>query len=283
MSRLAVSTPRDASRRAKSPAIFFASTDFEIIDLMLKHAGFAGYDILFGQGGMVLAYTRPVAQSDHQRDRRQPAAPRHRLRRSLSDPPLGPRHADRGAVEALHDIVKTGKVRYIGEDQRLTDKLLTELPGILNWAIVGWRRLTERGYFRQPQSALDAVQPLEDLSSPIGAFLRERCVIAAGHTVKINRLFKAWTLWCTEQGRDHSRHGAKLRPQPQSSHTRAQGNAASGRPRTLALLSGDWAEMSDWHAMARVLKYCRPSITDSSIRDYPFLHRRSIPRVAYND
>ena len=39
---------------------------------------------------------RPVAQGDHERDRRQPAAARHRLRRPLPDPPLGRRHADRG-------------------------------------------------------------------------------------------------------------------------------------------------------------------------------------------
>ena len=39
---------------------------------------------------------RPVAQGDHGRDRRQPAAARHRLRRPLPDPSLGLRHADRG-------------------------------------------------------------------------------------------------------------------------------------------------------------------------------------------
>ena len=50
----------DAARRittGQEPCDIFASADFEIIDLMLKPAGFAGYDILFGQGGMVLAYT----------------------------------------------------------------------------------------------------------------------------------------------------------------------------------------------------------------------------------
>ena len=39
---------------------------------------------------------RPVAQGDHDRDRRQPAPARHRLRRPLPDPSLGLRHADRG-------------------------------------------------------------------------------------------------------------------------------------------------------------------------------------------
>jgi putative DNA primase/helicase len=92
---------------------------------------------------------------------------------------------------------------YGREDHTLTDRLLTELPGILNWAIAGWHRLVERGYFLQPPSALDAVQQLEDLGSPIGAFLRERCVIGAGHSVGVSHLFDAWCEWCKAQGRDH--------------------------------------------------------------------------------
>jgi molybdate/tungstate transport system substrate-binding protein len=50
----------DAARRittGEEPCDIFASADFEDIDRLLKPAGFADYDILFGQGGMVLAYT----------------------------------------------------------------------------------------------------------------------------------------------------------------------------------------------------------------------------------
>jgi ABC-type molybdate transport system substrate-binding protein len=50
----------DAARRittGQEPCDIFASADFEDIDLLLKPAGFADYDILFGQGGMVLVYT----------------------------------------------------------------------------------------------------------------------------------------------------------------------------------------------------------------------------------
>ena len=39
---------------------------------------------------------RPVPQGDHARDRRQPDPARHRLRRPVPDPPLGPAHPDRG-------------------------------------------------------------------------------------------------------------------------------------------------------------------------------------------
>jgi molybdate/tungstate transport system substrate-binding protein len=63
----------DAARRittGQEPCDIFASADFEDIDLLLKPAGFADYDILFGQGGMVLAYTTnsknaaTIAESD---------------------------------------------------------------------------------------------------------------------------------------------------------------------------------------------------------------------------
>ena len=38
------------------------------------------------------------------------------------------------------------------EDVTLTNKLLAELPGILNWAIEGWERLHSRGRFEAPQT-----------------------------------------------------------------------------------------------------------------------------------
>jgi phage/plasmid-associated DNA primase len=56
------------------------------------------------------------------------------------------------------------------EDAKLTGKLMMELPGILNWAAAGWAGLEQRGHFQQPESATEAVEQLEDLSSPIGAF-----------------------------------------------------------------------------------------------------------------
>jgi putative DNA primase/helicase len=115
-----------------------------------------------------------------------------------------PRLTDASGALASRFIVLVLINSFYGcEDQTLTGRLLTELPGILNWAAAGWDRLAERGHFLQPRSALDAVQQLEDLGSPIGAFLRERCVIGAGHSVGVSHLFDAWCEWCKAQGRDH--------------------------------------------------------------------------------
>jgi putative DNA primase/helicase len=92
---------------------------------------------------------------------------------------------------------------YGQEDHGLTNRLLAERSSILNWAIAGWRRLAERGYFVTPASSADAVRELEDLGSPIGAFVREHCDVASGRTIETDELFRAWSQWCARQGRDH--------------------------------------------------------------------------------
>lgn len=108
-----------------------------------------------------------------------------------------------GALVSRFIVLVLTRSFYGHEDQTLTARLLAELPGILNWTIAGWRRLVQRGHFAQPRSAFDLVQQLEDLASPIGAFLRERCVVGAGRRVEIACLFKVWKDWCIQQGRDH--------------------------------------------------------------------------------
>ena len=108
-----------------------------------------------------------------------------------------------GALASRFILLMLTKSFYGQEDRNLTKKLMTELPGILNWAADGWVRLERRGHFQQPESAKEAVEQLEELASPIGAFVRECCDMGPAHSVAIDSLFLAWKGWCTEQGRDH--------------------------------------------------------------------------------
>jgi putative DNA primase/helicase len=101
-------------------------------------------------------------------------------------------------------VLRQTRSWYGKEDPALTDRLLAELPAILLWAMEGWRRLHQRGRFVEPRSAAKLVKDLEDLSSPIGAFLRERCEVGPGYEVPVKELFGAWNAWCEEKGRkDH--------------------------------------------------------------------------------
>jgi putative DNA primase/helicase len=90
---------------------------------------------------------------------------------------------------------------YGREDPGLTARLLTELPGILNWALHGYRRLRQRGFFIQPESAKEAVEQLEMLASPIKAFIQDRCNVKPGLTVPVELLYQTWKLWCDTVGR----------------------------------------------------------------------------------
>jgi putative DNA primase/helicase len=66
-----------------------------------------------------------------------------------------------GAFASRLMIVPLIKSFYGKEDRGLTNKLAAELPGILNWAIEGYRRLSERGFFVQPESAREAVEAIK--------------------------------------------------------------------------------------------------------------------------
>jgi putative DNA primase/helicase len=89
---------------------------------------------------------------------------------------------------------------YGNEDVALTDRLLTELPGILNWAMDGYQRLRVRGHFVQPQNAVDVIDEMEMLGAPVKAFVHEYCSIGHGQTVKVDDLYLAWENWCNAQG-----------------------------------------------------------------------------------
>jgi P4 family phage/plasmid primase-like protien len=89
------------------------------------------------------------------------------------------------------------------EDRTLGDRLLSELPGVLNWAIRGLQRLRTRGYFVQPASGQELLDDLSEMASPISAFVGERCLLGAEYSVAIDDLFVAWQTWCQEHGRDH--------------------------------------------------------------------------------
>ena len=86
------------------------------------------------------------------------------------------------------------------EDRALETRLVTELPGILNWAIEGWKRLRARGKFVQPESGRAMVEELKELSSRVSTFLTDACEIDPGYQEAIPHVYRAWCHWCDEQG-----------------------------------------------------------------------------------
>ena len=87
------------------------------------------------------------------------------------------------------------------EDPALTDELLAEAPEIFNWALRGLDRLNQRGYFLTPESGRESVQQLEDLSSPVSAFVRDQCRIGPEERVTVEDLWGSWRSWCESENR----------------------------------------------------------------------------------
>jgi putative DNA primase/helicase len=109
-----------------------------------------------------------------------------------------------GALPGRMILLRLTRSWYGQEDVRLTDKLLAELPGILLWAIAGWQRLRDRGHFVQPDASRTMIDELEDLASPVGAFVRDCCRVGPGCQIERSILFVAWKRWCEAQGREHA-------------------------------------------------------------------------------
>lgn len=112
-----------------------------------------------------------------------------------------PRFADASGALANRFVPLMMRRSFLGkEDPSLIHKLLPELPGVLNWAVDGWRRLRERGHFELPGSSRGAIEHLADLASPEAAFMRDECELVSGALLPKEELYRAWNTWCERHG-----------------------------------------------------------------------------------
>jgi putative DNA primase/helicase len=84
-------------------------------------------------------------------------------------------------------------------DVHLTERLRGELPGILNWALEGWRMYQAEG-LDPPEAVRTATERYREQSDPLGAFIAERCTLDADVWVSQTDLHKAFSRWANEAG-----------------------------------------------------------------------------------
>jgi putative DNA primase/helicase len=114
-----------------------------------------------------------------------------------------PTLADASAALSSRFVVLRMTRTFFGEeDPGLTDRLLLELPSILLWALNGLERLTARGRLLQPESGRELASALEELSSPVQAFITESCEVDSKARVPKAELYEAWCFYCERHGRD---------------------------------------------------------------------------------
>ena len=120
-----------------------------------------------------------------------------------------------GALAGRMILLRLNRSFFGCEDSGLTDRLLVELPGILLWAIDGWRRLRERGRFVQPTAADELLSELNDLGSPVSVFIRDCCDTGPECDVSRGNLYDAYAAWAKGHGRtkieDEAGFGRALR------------------------------------------------------------------------
>ena len=108
-----------------------------------------------------------------------------------------------GALSSRFLILQMEQSFYGKEDRGLSERIESELPGILRWSLDGWDALQREGRFASPQSSMEALEELEGLSSPVKAFMEDVCEVNASALVDCAVLYQEWCAWCKSQGRDH--------------------------------------------------------------------------------
>lgn len=115
-----------------------------------------------------------------------------------------PRFGDASGAIANRFVVLTMTTSWLGrENVGLTDDLMPDLPGILNWSLDGLDRLSRTNHFTAPQSSEDAILALQDLVSPVAAFVRDRCTINPMAEAPVDEMYTAWKGWADDNGHRH--------------------------------------------------------------------------------
>lgn len=100
-------------------------------------------------------------------------------------------------------IVIPYNVSFVGkEDIGLSEKLLSEIPGITNWALQGLMDLRQSRKLLQPKAGEAVLAEFTRLSSPLTAFVEDCCEVGPDKSQATTEVFKAWSMWCQENGHE---------------------------------------------------------------------------------
>jgi putative DNA primase/helicase len=110
-----------------------------------------------------------------------------------------PHFGDSSGVIANRFILLSTRLSWLGkEDSTLTDRLIAEMPGIINWALEGLARLERAGRITEPASSREAITTMRDTASPTSAFIRERCTTGPTCSVPVDTLWAVWREWAVD-------------------------------------------------------------------------------------
>ena len=85
-------------------------------------------------------------------------------------------------------------------DPELEKKLLSELPGILNWALRGCLEWQRRRLKPFPEIVKNATEEYREEEDHVGQFLSACCVIHKNAKVQAGKLYQAYRSWAETLG-----------------------------------------------------------------------------------
>ena len=108
---------------------------------------------------------------------------------------------DDTGVLASRFVFLSTKTSFFGrEDRTLLQKIREELPGILRWAVDGWRDLQCQGAFLETAWGREAFRQLETMQSPMKVWTNTHLEFGHAYCATSEELRGSYHQWCEQQG-----------------------------------------------------------------------------------
>jgi putative DNA primase/helicase len=99
----------------------------------------------------------------------------------------------------IHVVPFTQTIPLDKVDKTLPATLAAEAPGILNWAIAGFKAWQKDG-LRPPKEVTDATEAYKDESDPLGEFFDEYTIQRSKGSVLARDIYKEYLAWVESTG-----------------------------------------------------------------------------------
>jgi putative DNA primase/helicase len=109
------------------------------------------------------------------------------------------RDTSAGTWRRIRLIPFTQTIAESDRDAQLSEKLKSELPGVLNWALIGFERVRRRG-FEVPEQVKAATEEYRAENDAFALFFNESCEVSKTAFTPSVDLWTAWESHCKETG-----------------------------------------------------------------------------------
>jgi len=93
------------------------------------------------------------------------------------------------------------KIPAAEQDKKLAEKILAELPGVLNWLAAGCLAWHDQG-LNAPEEVRAATKEYRSEMDTLARFIEECCVVGEDEEIQSSILYRAYKSWCDETGEE---------------------------------------------------------------------------------